>query len=183
MNLASEVPPVVDNFGLILVIFLILQLVDSLLLHCIYGKCYDFYKQFIYCQKFLFFFFYDFKLDYLLFFLCIIFSSYYQFVLGEGNKDTIKSLLFLRTSSFLIASLALCKLSKITKFSLAKLKPPNSIASFISFSNLFLWFSSSAKDLSSFSSVSLSFSSILVSFALSFFSGQKRILNDGNPLV
>tara|TARA_Y200000002_G_scaffold380836_1_gene393298 strand:+ start:912 stop:2504 length:1593 start_codon:yes stop_codon:yes gene_type:complete len=37
-----------------------------------------------------------------LFFLCIIFSSYYQFVSGEENKDTIKSLLFLRYFVFLI---------------------------------------------------------------------------------
>ena len=37
-----------------------------------------------------------------LFFLCIVFSSYYQFVLGEENKDTIKSLLFLRYFVFLI---------------------------------------------------------------------------------
>ena len=39
-------------------------------------------------------------------------------------------------SSFFIASFALCRLSRIAKFSFAKLKEPNSNASFISFSNL-----------------------------------------------
>ena len=73
--------------------------------------------------------------------------------------NLFKSLFVLRVSSFFIAILALCKLSKIAKLSLAKLNEPNSNASLISFSNLLLWFSNSAKDLSNLSSVSFNLSS------------------------
>ena len=54
------------------------------------------------------------------------------------SKNLSKSLFDFKISSFLIAILALCKLSKIAKLSLAKLNDPNSKASFISFSNLLL---------------------------------------------
>tara|TARA_A100001015_G_scaffold250221_1_gene288537 strand:- start:240 stop:440 length:201 start_codon:yes stop_codon:yes gene_type:complete len=52
------------------------------------------------------------------------------------SKNLSISLLFFKISSFLIAIFALCKLSKTARLSLAKLKEPNSNASFISFSNL-----------------------------------------------
>ena len=68
-------------------------------------------------------------------------------IIVKLSKNLFKSLLFFKLSSFLIATLALCKLSNIAKFSFAKLKDPNSNASLISFSNLLLWFSTSAKDL------------------------------------
>ena len=89
-------------------------------------------------------------------------------IIVKLSKNLFKSLLFFKLSSFLIATLALCKLSNIVKFSFAKLKDPNSNASLISFSNLLLWFSTSAKDLSNLSSVSLSFSSIDSSLTSSF---------------
>jgi len=54
-------------------------------------------------------------------------------------------------------------LSNIAKLSFAKLKEPNSKASLISFSNLLLWFSISAKDLSNLSSVSFNFFSTEIS--------------------
>ena len=99
------------------------------------------------------------------------------------SKNLSKSLLFLRVSSFFIASFALCKLSNIAKLSLAKLNEPNSKASFISFSNLRLWFSISARDLNNLSSDSLSFSSkdFPVSFSAlteTFLSGSFSDLSD-----
>jgi hypothetical protein len=54
------------------------------------------------------------------------------------SKNLFKSLFFFKISSFLIASLARCKLSKIAKLSLAKLKEPNSKASLTSFSKRLL---------------------------------------------
>ena len=54
------------------------------------------------------------------------------------SKNLFKSLLSFKTSSFLMAIFALCKLSNIAKLSFAKLKEPNSKASLISFSNLLL---------------------------------------------
>ena len=54
------------------------------------------------------------------------------------SKNLSKSLLDFKISSFLIACLALSKLSSIAKLSFAKLKEPNSNASLISFSNLLL---------------------------------------------
>ena len=63
-----------------------------------------------------------------------------------------------------IEAIARSILSIIDKDSAAKLKPPNSKASFFSFSNLLLWFSISAIVLSSLSWVVLSFSSVVSSF-------------------
>ncbi len=103
----------------------------------------------------------------MLFFSNIEIKSFSTIVIFSKNLS--KSLLILRVSSFLIASLALCRLSRIARLSLAKLKDPNSKASLISFSNLLLWFSTSAKERSSFSSVSLSFSSTVFSFDSSLF--------------
>ena len=117
----------------------------------------------------------------ILFFLKIEIISFS--IISMLCKNFSRSLLTFKTGSFLIEMYALCKLSSITRFSFAKLKPPKSIASLISLSNLFLWFSSSASDLSNFSSVSLSFSSALNSFSPSFlkdphfFVGYLRHLN------
>ena len=86
------------------------------------------------------------------------------------SKNLSKSLFFFNVSSFLIAIFALWRLSSIAKLSFAKLNEPNSKASFISLSNLLLWFSISASDLSSFSSVSFSFSSIVFSLISSLVS-------------
>ena len=88
----------------------------------------DGYWDQIFYFPFLFFLYYFFrKLKAKSFSIILIFSI-----------NLFKSLLFLRSGSFLIAILALCKLSKIAKLSLAKLKDPKSKASFISFSNLLL---------------------------------------------
>ena len=103
----------------------------------------------------------------MLFFSKILIRSFSTIIIFSRNLS--KSLLFFRVSSFLIASFDLCKLSKIAKLSFSKLNEPNSNASFTSFSNLLLWFSISANDLSSLSSVDFNLSTVEGSFFSSFF--------------